>query len=84
MRKIRAYFIGGPKHGDIDFIDDHTVYLLPLDLPNSPRSYGHYWAYDTPRHGRYNRDRLLVGGEFGEPVHGRPQSWIYIYQGEER
>ena len=79
-----AYFIGGPKHGDVDKLPEpHREVVIPVGSPSAAElhftDYGHYKVphamSDSYRTGAYRRDARLHGGEFPENSHA------YVWQG---
>lgn len=87
--RCRAYFVGGPKHGDIDYIADMLdQVLVPIATSAASRlvDHGHYWSRADVddragyRRGTYRRGHRLAGGEFDG--HRDDRSFLYIYAGE--
>lgn len=85
MSGVTAYFIEGPKHGDIDCLPEaHEVYEIAVTDAHrwtSMKDYGHYMGTSsfTVGGGQYRRGYELYGPPF-ERSRGR-RAYLYIWQG---
>lgn len=78
--RCRAYFIDGPKHGDVDFLPEgHNIIRIPTATAPAQTDFGHY---STPAAsasygvGEYRREVELRLHD-----HHRDRAFMYMWQG---